>query len=875
MRSLIITGWDGEALALGFGLAAAIAAAAIAAVRRRPANEADPDMSRFLDVTHAVAWRTIHNFITNPAYFFPSLIFPLFFFTAFAGGLSSVGNVPGFDFPAGYTAFQFVFVLLQAAAFGGVFTGFGIAADFEKGFARRLLLGAPNRLGILAGYARRGAGARARSSASCCSCVALATGMQVIGGGVDLFGLVVLAALVNLTATFFAAGVAFRTRTIQAGPAMQMPVFIVLFLAPVFVPLDLLVGGWVHTVAQVNPVTALLEGGRDLISGQSFPAAVAFGIAVALPLAVLGLGGARAAPRGGRRARRAAAGVRTERGLDRHPRVARADRAERAADGDARRRGRGLRAGVVVGPLLAVERAPGRVRVRLVVARRRDAGDRDAVRRRQRARPALPPGDRRPGRRDAGGDVPGPAVRSRSAPASSPTSTSPASRGRARRCATRGCASASTSCARCSRARSSTTTGSSPSTGRSSGPCPPSRRRCSPRRSSVETAAFAGEWADGLITINQPREHLERMLAAFREHGGEGKPVAVQVHLSWAETEEEALRDRARPVAHERLPAAAVLGPRDRRAVRPRRDARAPRGHARAGAVSSDLARHVAWIEELGGARLRRRLPAPRRPGAAPLHRRLRRARPPGAMRAKATSDLWWKNAVVYCLDVETFLDSDGDGCGDLRGLTDRLDYLAGLGVSCLWLMPFYPSRQRDDGYDITDFYGVDGRLGTPGRLRRADPHGRRPRHPRDRRPRRQPHVRPAPVVPGGPRPRLAATTTSTSGRTRSPRRSPATSSSPTRRTPTGPTTAKARQWYLHRFYSHQPDLNVAQPGGPRRDRPGRRLLAHPGPGRLPRRRGAVPARADRDAGGRARTTRTSCCATCAASSAAAAATRS
>ena len=70
----------------------------------------------------------------------PSLIFPLFFFTAFAGGLSNVGNVPGFDFPSGYTAFQFVFVLLQAAAFGGVFTGFGIAADFENGFARRLLL---------------------------------------------------------------------------------------------------------------------------------------------------------------------------------------------------------------------------------------------------------------------------------------------------------------------------------------------------------------------------------------------------------------------------------------------------------------------------------------------------------------------------------------------------------------------------------------------------------------------------------------------------------------------------------------------------------------------------------------------------------------
>jgi ABC-2 type transport system permease protein len=240
-------------------------------------------MSRFLDVTHAVAWRTVQNFLTNPAFFFPSVIFPLFFFTAFAGGLSSVGDVPGFDFPSGYTAFQFVFVLMQAAAFGGVFTGFGIASDFEKGFARRLLLGAPNRLGILAGYALA-ALARAAVVATLLFAVALATGMQVTGSGVDLFGLLVLAALVNLTATFFAAGVAFRTRTIQAGPAMQMPVFIVLFLAPVYVPLDLL-SGWVAAVAKLNPYTALIEGGRDLISGQDFPALVAYGIAVALAIA--------------------------------------------------------------------------------------------------------------------------------------------------------------------------------------------------------------------------------------------------------------------------------------------------------------------------------------------------------------------------------------------------------------------------------------------------------------------------------------------------------------------------------------------------------------------------------------------------------------
>jgi ABC-2 type transport system permease protein len=96
-------------------------------------------------VAGAVAWRSVHNIVRSPARLLPSLIFPLFFFTAFAGGLSSVANVPGFDFPSGYTAFQFVFVLLQAAAFGGVFTGFGIAADFEFGFARRLMLAAPSR----------------------------------------------------------------------------------------------------------------------------------------------------------------------------------------------------------------------------------------------------------------------------------------------------------------------------------------------------------------------------------------------------------------------------------------------------------------------------------------------------------------------------------------------------------------------------------------------------------------------------------------------------------------------------------------------------------------------------------------------------------
>jgi maltose alpha-D-glucosyltransferase / alpha-amylase len=78
-------------------------------------------------------------------------------------------------------------------------------------------------------------------------------------------------------------------------------------------------------------------------------------------------------------------------------------------------------------------------------------------------------------------------------------------------------------------------------------------------------------------------------------------------------------------------------------------------------------------------------------------------------------ADRWYRQAVVYCLDVETFQDSDGDGCGDLRGLIDRLDYLARLGVTCLWLNPVHPSPRRDGGYDVTDFYGIHPRFGTLG----------------------------------------------------------------------------------------------------------------------------------------------------------------
>lgn len=233
-----------------------------------------------ITVARAVAWRSIHNFLTNPAFFFPAILFPLFFFVSFAGGLAAIGNVPGFDFPSGYTAFQFVFVLLQSAAFGGVFTGFAMARDFETGFGRRYMLAASRRSGIVLGYAMA-ALIRSFLTWAILTTVALIAGMEVAGSPAELVALYALAVLVNVAATMWAAGVALRVRSIQGGPLMQFPVFLILFLAPVYVPLDLL-SGWIHTVASINPVTAILEAGRGFISGDPVLVGAAFAIGLAL-----------------------------------------------------------------------------------------------------------------------------------------------------------------------------------------------------------------------------------------------------------------------------------------------------------------------------------------------------------------------------------------------------------------------------------------------------------------------------------------------------------------------------------------------------------------------------------------------------------------
>jgi ABC-2 type transport system permease protein len=238
--------------------------------------------SHFLSAALGVAWRVVHNVFTNPTLLIPQLVFPLFFFTAFAGGLSELTEVPGFDeeYPSGYTSFQFVFVFLQSAAFGGVFTGFGIARDFENGFTKRLLVAVPHRSAIVVGYAMA-ALVRWCVTGLMLFTVGLAVGMEIGGNGVDLFGLVVLALLVNASTLLWAAGVGMRLRTMQAGPMMQLPVFLMLFFAPVYVPLELL-EGWMEAVASVNPTTVLLEAGRGLVSGERASTAAAFAVGLGL-----------------------------------------------------------------------------------------------------------------------------------------------------------------------------------------------------------------------------------------------------------------------------------------------------------------------------------------------------------------------------------------------------------------------------------------------------------------------------------------------------------------------------------------------------------------------------------------------------------------
>ncbi|MCW2810409.1 MAG: trehalose synthase [Friedmanniella sp.] len=172
----------------------------------------------------------------------------------------------------------------------------------------------------------------------------------------------------------------------------------------------------------------------------------------------------------------------------------------------------------------------------------------------------------------------------------------------------------------------------------------------------------------------------------------------------------------------------------------------------------------------------------------------------------------WYTEAVIYCVEVASFQDSDGDGCGDLRGLISRLDYLARLGVTCLWLNPIHPSPLRDNGYDVTDFYGVHPRLGSLGDFaeltRRARERGLRivldlvVNHTSDE----HPWFRSAQSDPASPYRDWYVWSAA-----EPPNRQQGTVF-PGEQEETWTFDPQARAWYFHRFYGFQPDLNWSHP---------------------------------------------------------------
>jgi trehalose synthase len=176
------------------------------------------------------------------------------------------------------------------------------------------------------------------------------------------------------------------------------------------------------------------------------------------------------------------------------------------------------------------------------------------------------------------------------------------------------------------------------------------------------------------------------------------------------------------------------------------------------------------------------------------------------------TSDVWWKNAIFYCLDVESFQDSDGDGIGDFTGLAHRIDHLAGLGVTCIWLMPFYPSPNRDDGYDIVDYYSVDGSLGSMGDVvefvRTARDRGIRViadlvvNHTSDQHPWFQ----------SARSDRSSPYRDWYVWRDEIPEHGPDGLVFPDEEDSNWEWDEQAGQYFLHRFYKHQPDLNISNP---------------------------------------------------------------
>jgi ABC-2 type transport system permease protein len=237
---------------------------------------------RSLSIALGLARRSTRKLLKNPVPGLPPLLIPLFMFAAFAGALSAIATTKSFDYYS-FTAFQFVFILYMAAMLTGAFSAFEIASDFEGGMGNRLMSAAPQRMAIVGGYLIFAIG-RFIVSLVIVWGIALLVGLSVRGGPLDVAGLIALALLLNIATTLYGAGVALRMQSLAAGTLVLIPIFIGLFLSPVFVPRQQL-SGWLRTVADVNPLTAAIEAGRGFLAND--PVSVGLAFAVTFGLVIL------------------------------------------------------------------------------------------------------------------------------------------------------------------------------------------------------------------------------------------------------------------------------------------------------------------------------------------------------------------------------------------------------------------------------------------------------------------------------------------------------------------------------------------------------------------------------------------------------------
>jgi ABC-type multidrug transport system permease subunit len=249
-------------------------------------------------IARYVAWRNLKLLMRSPTLLIPAVLLPLFFFIAFVGALSSLTSLPGFG-TTDYSQFQYVFALMQTAGFTGAMGGFAMSEDFETGFMDRLMTTASARFAIILGYVIAML-VRFVLAAAVLTPVAYAFGMRFHGSAYQTAGLFGLAALLNVIATLWATGVAMHVRSFAAAPGMFMPIFLLFFLAPVFMPLSQLTG-WLHSVAVVNPFTRFLEAGRGFLSGENTDVLWAYGAGIGLVVltGLWAMNGVRSASRSG------------------------------------------------------------------------------------------------------------------------------------------------------------------------------------------------------------------------------------------------------------------------------------------------------------------------------------------------------------------------------------------------------------------------------------------------------------------------------------------------------------------------------------------------------------------------------------------------